>query len=215
MRAGQTLTASDGYEVALFPCEAMYLTEARIPPEHDVLALDFLPRDTNGNAITGMKCYAPFSGTIVYTGNDHNCILESDDKVHTPNGELKYMRVLVAHSEIAPVLNTHYNQGDEFYTTGNYGQSFGEHLHMEVASVDSKSIQYWNNSYIGIYDAIHMWNGLYINNTVILRDGDFNWVEYDSPPAPHPVPYNKGDFIVMFNNISRTKRKEVNYGRLG
>lgn len=213
MRAGETLVAPDGYEVALFPCEAMYLTEARVPPEHDVLALDFLPRNTAGQAITGMKCYAPFSGTLVYTGNDHNCILESDDKVHAPDGNLKYMRVLVAHSYIAPVLGTHYNQGDEFYTTGNYGQSYGEHLHMEVATVDSKSAQYWNDTYIGIYGGIHMWNGLYIDNTELLRDGGFSWLEYGSPVPPLP-PYNKGDFIVMFNNISRTKRKEVNLWKI-
>ena len=45
MLAGEKKKASDGYEVALFPCEAMYLTPARDPDEHLVLALDFLPRD--------------------------------------------------------------------------------------------------------------------------------------------------------------------------
>lgn len=209
MVANQKLVASDGYEVALFPCEALYLTPAREPDEHDVLALDFLPRDVNGNTITGMKCYAPFSGTIVYTGNDHNLILESDDLVHTPNGELKYMRVLVAHSYTAPIINTHYNQGDEFYTTGNYGQSFGEHLHMEVATVDNKSTSYWNSGGIGIYGAIHVWDGLYVNDTVLLRPEDYNWITYN---IPTPI-YNKGDFIIMFNTIGRTKRKEVEYGR--
>ena len=207
MRAGQKLKASDGYEVALFPCEALYLTPARDPDEHDVLALDFLPYDTSGNRITAMKCYAPFSGKIVYTGNDHNLILESDDLVYAPDGTLKYMRVLVAHSYVAPVLNTHYNQGDEFYTTGNYGQSSGEHLHMEVATVDNKSTQYWNSGGIGIYGAIHIWNALYVNDTVLLRPEDYDWKTYDVKP------YNKGNFIIMFNNISRTKRKEVNYGR--
>lgn len=178
MIAGQKLKADDGYEVALFPCEALYLTESRDPDEHDVLALDFLPRNTSGAVITAMPCYAPFSGTLVYTGNDHNCILESDDKVHMPDGSLQYGRVLVAHSFTAPVQGTHYNQGDLFYRTGNYGQSYGEHLHMEVASVSSKSAQYWNNGGIGIYGAIHMWNALYVNNTVLLRPENYNWQEF-------------------------------------
>ena len=178
MIAGQKLKADDGYEVALFPCEALYLTESRDPDEHDVLALDFLPRNTSGAVITAMPCYAPFSGTLVYTGNDHNCILESDDKVHMPDGSLQYGRVLVAHSFTAPVQGTHYNQGDLFYRTGNYGMSFGEHLHMEVASVSSKSAQYWNNGGIGIYGAIHMWNALYVNNTVLLRPENYNWQEF-------------------------------------
>ena len=121
MRPLQKLVANDGYEVCLFPCEVLYLSEARDPDEHDVLALDFLPYNLAGQKITAMPCYAPFSGTLVYTGNDHNCILESDDKVHMPDGSLEYGRVLVAHSFEAPVQGTHYNQGDLFYKTGNYG----------------------------------------------------------------------------------------------
>lgn len=210
MRAGQRLIANDGYEVALFPCEALYLSPARDPDEHGVLALDFLPRDTQGNAITGMLCYAPFSGTIVYTGNDHNAILQSDDLVHAPDGSLKYMRVLVAHSWTASTQGTHYNQGDHFYTTGNYGQSTGEHLHMEVATVNDTSVQLWNSGGIGLYSAIHMWDALYVNDTALLRPKDYNWRTYGGGPLP---PYNRGDFIVMFNNISRTKRKEVEYGK--
>lgn len=183
MRPNQKLVANDGYEVCLFPCETLYLTEVRDPDEHDVLALDFLPRNISGQVITAMPCYAPFSGTLVYTGNDHNCILESDDFVHMPDGSLEYGRVLVAHSFQIPVQGTHYNQGDLFYTTGNYGQSSGEHLHMEVAHVSSKSIQYWNTGGIGIYGAIHIWNAMYVNDTVLLRPEDYNWVEWEVQPT--------------------------------
>jgi hypothetical protein len=184
MIAGQKLKASDGYEVFLFPCEALYLTPARDPDEHDVLALDFLPFNIVGQRITAMPCYAPFSGTIVYTGNDHNLILESDDKVHMPDGSLEYARVLVAHSFQVPVKGTHYNQGDLFYTSGNYGQSTGEHLHMEVAHVPTKATQKWNNGGIGIYGAVHMWLGLYVNNTVLLRPENYKWVEWNEPAPP-------------------------------
>ena len=193
MRPKQKLKAADGYEVALFPCAALYLTTARNPDEHDVLALDFLPFNISGKRITAMPCYAPFSGTLVYTGNDHNCILESDDKVHMPDGSLEYGRVLVAHSFIRPVKGTHYNQGDLFYTTGNYGMSSGEHLHMEVAHVSSKSVKYWNSGGIGIYGAIHMWNALYVNDTVLLRPENYNWVEWDGP-TPHPEEEKKKKF---------------------
>lgn len=185
MTPGQRLVASDGYEVALFPCETLYLSPARDPDEHDVLALDFLPRNIAGQPIVGMPVFAPFSGTLVYTGNDHNCILESDDLVHMPDDSLQYGRCLVAHSFTAPVLGTHYTQGQEFYRTGNYGQSYGEHLHMELASVSSKSERYWNpGTGIGIYGAIHMWNALYVNNTVLLRPEDYPWVEWNAPIPP-------------------------------
>ena len=177
MLAGEKLKGTNGFQVALFPCEAMYITESRDPPEHDVYALDFLPRNTSGQAISPMNCYAPFSCQIKYTGNDHNCIIESDTPVNTPSGT-KYVRILVAHSEVAPVLYTHYNQGDLFYTTGNYGQSYGEHLHMEVALVDDPSDQYWNNGGIGLYKGVHMWEGLFVNDTALLRPLSYNWITY-------------------------------------
>ena len=180
MTPGQKCKARDGLEVALFPCETLYLTPARDPDEHDVLALDFLPYNLSGQRITAMPCYAPVSGTLVYCGNDHNCILESDNLVHVYN-QVGYLRVLVAHSFTAPVLNTHYDQGDLFYRTGNYGLSQGEHLHMEVALVQSKSTQYWNNGGIGLYNAIHMWNGLFVNNTLLLRPEDYDWKTFDLP----------------------------------
>ena len=137
MQAGERKIASDGYEVCLFPAECMYLNVER--GEHDVLALDFRPVNAQGVRITHMPVYAPFTGTIVYTGNDHNCILQSNNKVHTPSG-LKYVRVLVAHSDSAPpAVTSEFRQGFQFYTTGYYGQSFGEHLHMEYALVDNTS----------------------------------------------------------------------------
>ena len=211
MRANEKLVADDGYEVALFPCEALYLTEARDPDEHDVLALDFLPRNIAGGVITAMPCYAPFSGTIVYTGNDHNLILESDDKVHMPDGSLEYGRVLVAHSFDAPVLNTHYDQGDLFYRTGNYGYSGGEHLHMEVAHVSSKSAQKWNTGGVGIYGAVHVWDGLYVNDTVLLRPEDYNWVEYNggvTPPTPDEKKIKRFPWVLYANRL-RNNRANV------
>ena len=206
MRPNQKLVASDGYEVCLFPCEVLYLSETRDPDEHDVLALDFLPRNLSGQAITAMPCYAPFSGTLVYTGNDHNCILESDDKVHMPDGTLEYGRVLVAHSFEAPVQGTHYNQGDLFYRTGNYGFSFGEHLHMEVAHVLSKSAQYWNNGGIGIYGAIHMWDSMYVNDTLLLRPENYNWREYSGGITPEEKKKHKFPWFIYAQRFRKLKR---------
>lgn len=207
MRPNQKLVASDGYEVCLFPCETLYMSEDRDPDEHDVLALDFLPYNTSGQRITAMPCYAPFTGKIVYTGNDHNCILESDDLVHMPDGSLEYGRVLVAHSFTAPVLNTHYNQGDLFYRTGNYGQSFGEHLHMEVGHVSSKSAQYWNGTGVGIYGAIHMWLSMYVNDTILLRPETYNWVEWNINPVEDKK--RKNFPWVLYARKLREKRTNV------
>lgn len=180
MLANEQKIASDGYEVCLFPAECMYLNVER--GEHDVLALDFRPVNAQGVRITHMPVYAPFTGTIVYTGNDHNCILQSNRKVHTPSG-LKYVRVLVAHSDSAPPpVTTEFRQGFQFYTTGDYGQSFGEHLHMEYALVDDTTDRLWNTGGIGLYKACHMWDGLYVDDTFLARPGSYNWLEYGKTP---------------------------------
>lgn len=180
MLANEQKIASDGYEVCLFPAECMYLNVER--GEHDVLALDFRPVNAQGVRITHMPVYAPFTGTIVYNGNDHNCILQSNRKVHTPSG-LKYVRVLVAHSDSAPPpVTTEFRQGFQFYTTGDYGQSFGEHLHMEYALVDDTSDRLWNTGGIGLYKACHMWDGLYVDDTFLARPGTYNWLEYGQTP---------------------------------
>lgn len=205
MRAGQSLVASDGKEVCLFPCEAMYITDGS--GEHGVLALDFLPRNIAGQTITAMPCYAPFSGRIVYTGNDHNCILQSDDVVHLPDGTLKYARVLVAHSFTAPTLNVHYNQGELFYRSGDYGLSTGEHLHMEIAAVDDTSTQYWNTGGIGLQDAIHMWDGMYVNNTELLQDNGYDWLEWGGEPLPINGSSNNTFKWVLYAERFRERRR--------
>lgn len=192
MRANQQLVASDGYEVCLFPCECMFLNENR--PEHDVYALDFLPVNSQGAPTTKMPVYASFTGTIVYTGNDHNCILQSNNKVHTPSG-LKYVRVLVAHQEDPPpVVRSEFRQGQKYYETGNYGYSFGEHLHIEYALVDSQSERLWNTTGIGLYNGVHMWEALYVNDTTLIRTGNYNWQTWNGPTPPTPSIKDKHKF---------------------
>ena len=183
MLANQRMVATDGYEVCLFPCECMYLTQG----EHDVLALDFRPVNAQGVRITKMPVYASFTGTIVWNGNDHNCILQSNNKVHTPSG-LKYARILVAHQEAPPpAVTSEFRMGFKWYETGDYGYSFGEHLHMEIALVDNTSDRLWNTSGIGLYKAVHMWDAMYVNDTYLANDGNYDWVEWNGgvvPPTP-------------------------------
>ena len=207
MQANQRLIASDGYEVCLFPCEAMYLTQG----EHYDLALDFRPVNAQGLRITKMPLYAPFTGTIVWNGNDHNCILQSNNKVHTPSG-LKYVRVLVAHQDDPPpTVTSEFRQGFKWYETGDYGYSFGEHLHMEYALVDSTSERLWDYDNVGLYKATHMWDSLYVNDTFLANDGNYNWRTYDggvTPPTPSEVEKKKRGFPwYIYSRRKRIERK--------
>lgn len=183
MRAGQRMWDSDGNEVCLFPMKTLYLTTARDPAEHQLYAMDFFGWD-NGQRVYDCPCYAPFSGSVVYTGNDHNMIYWSTNPVRLVNGALSHVSILVAHSDTAPAsVGTTFVQGQLWYHTGNYGHSTGDHLHMEVALGHVK----WDPTGTHLKDPAHMYNVMACNDTTISRGMDYNWRNYDGgiiPPTP-------------------------------
>ena len=190
MQPLQRLYDNLGNEVCLFPMKDLHLTPARDPAEHDGLAMDFLGWD-NGLRIYDCPCYAPFSGEVVYTGNDHNMIYWSTNPVRLVDGTLSHVSILVAHSNTAPAsVGTTFVQGQLWYHTGNYGQSTGDHLHMEVALGHVK----WNTAGTGLKDPAHIYNVMAVNDTVISRGMSYNWREYQGGVTPTPTPSEKGKF---------------------
>lgn len=174
---------SDGNEVALFPMEYLYMSQG----EHQLYALDFLGWNANGR-VYNCPCYAPFSCRVTYTGNDHNMICQSLNKVRFVDGTLDYATVLVAHSMTAPPrLGTIFTQGDLWYHTGNYGQSTGDHLHMEVA----KGRVSWATGGLHLKNPYHMWNMFAKNNTVISNGMGLNWRDYEGGVTPTPSSKDK------------------------
>lgn len=174
---------SDGNEVALFPMEYLYMSQG----EHQLYALDFLGWNANGR-VYNCPCYAPFSCRVTYTGNDHNMICQSLNKVRFVDGTLDYATVLVAHSMTAPPrLGTIFTQGDLWYHTGNYGQSTGDHLHMEVA----KGRVSWAVGGLHLKNPYHMWNMFAKNNTVISNGMGLNWRNYEGGVTPTPSSKDK------------------------
>ena len=58
---------------------------------------------------------------------------------------------------------------------------------MIVAPADGTIVvlRLWNQGGIGLYNGIHMWEGLYVDDTFLARPGSYNWVEYgQTPPTP-------------------------------
>ena len=175
MRASQRLFDGQGNEVALFPMEYLYLSTARNPDEHQLLALDLFGWDSNGR-VYDCPCYAPFSGEVVYTGNSHNMIYWSTNPVRLADGTLSHLSVLVAHSGTAPKsVGQSYTQGELWYHSGNYASggdvSTGDHLHIEVAKGHVK----WDTSGTHLKDPSHFWDCFYVNNTTISRGNNHNW----------------------------------------
>lgn len=178
MKPFQKLTNDNGNEVILYPME--YLVVSR--GDHDGHAFDMLGWGIDGR-VYNCPCYAPFSGVVHYTGNDHNMIYWSDNPVVFADGTVDYASILVAHSETPPgVVGTHYSQGDLWYHTGNYGQSFGDHLHIEIA----KGHVSWNSAGTGLNNSLSLNNGVYVNDTVIVNGGGYAWIEYKGPTPPLP-----------------------------
>lgn len=179
MTPGQRLYDRDGNEVCLFPLEYLHLSQG----EHQQYAMDFLGWNANGR-VYDCPCYAPFSGSVVYTGNDHNMIYWSDNPVRLVDGTLSHVSILVAHSMTAPGgVGTHYNMGDLWYHTGNYGYSFGDHLHMECALGHVT----WDSSGLHLLNPAHLYNVMAVNDTVIDYGMGFNWRNYEGgvvPPTP-------------------------------
>lgn len=183
MQPFQKMKDSDGNEVALFPMEYLYMSQG----EHQLYALDFLGWNANGR-VYNCPCYAPFSCRVTYTGNDHNMICQSLNKVRFVDGTLDYATVLVAHSMTAPPrLGTIFTQGDLWYHTGNYGISTGDHLHMEVA----KGRVSWGAGGLHLKNPYHMWNMFAKNNTVISNGMGLNWRDYEGGVTPTPTSKDK------------------------
>lgn len=177
MKPYQKLVNENGNEVILYPLE--YLVVSR--GDHDGHAFDVLGWNAEGR-VFNCPCYAPFSGVVHSTGNDHNMIFWSADKVQFADGTIDYASVLVAHSETPPgSVGTTYSQGDLWYHTGNYGISTGDHLHIEIA----KGHVSWNDSGTGLNNSLSLNNGVYVNDTVIVNGGSYDWITYD---AASPVP---------------------------
>ena len=176
----QRLWDEQGHEVCLFPMQTLYLSTARDPAEHQLYAMDFFGWD-NGLRIFDCPCYAPFSGEVVYTGNDHNMIYWSTSMVRCVDGSLSHLSVLVAHSDTAPAqVGTTFVQGQLWYHTGNYGQSTGDHLHMEIAKGHVK----WDSTGMHLKDPAHMYDVIACNDTTISRGMNYNWRNYSGGRVP-------------------------------
>lgn len=141
MIKGQTLVASDGLEVALYPLESVRLTQnyyyAYSHGSNEV-------KNTGLWDITGVsgdtykgEIFAPFTCRVVAikTGyaNGNQVIVQSVNKVHLANGDINYARFGFGHDNKLDVkLGQIIKQGDKLGDCGDYGNVSGVHSHIMV-----------------------------------------------------------------------------------
>lgn len=203
MQPLQRLYDSLGNEVILFPMADLYLSTARDPAEHDLYAMDFFGWD-NGLRIYDCPCYAPCSCKVVYTGNDHNMICWSLNPVRLVDGTLSHVSILVAHSDTAPAsVGSTFVQGQLWYHTGNFGQSTGDHLHLEIALGHVT----WDTGGTHLKDPAHLYDVLACNDTTISRGMSYNWRDYEGGKT-YKHKKNEFPWILYANKIRNIPYKK-------
>ena len=189
MLAGQKLVASDGYEVALFPMPYLYMTqnEGGDFSHAGTYNIDFV--GFNGTSvIKNAPLYAPCKLRIRSIGKDgsNGLTLDSVDKVHLPNGALDYITLGVGHSNNPPsmAIGHVFEQGELFYTTGTAGYVTGDHVHMCVGQGAGGYLVQRPSGNWDLSNRIHMWEGLFVNDTVIIQGYGHNWQEWQGGSTP-------------------------------
>lgn len=189
MRRGQKLIASDGYEVALFPLEYMYISqgEGGAGSHYNTYNIDFLGWDSVGRLFQ-CPVYAPCTMQVVHTwlneAGGNAVFFQSTRKVHLANGQLDYLTIVFGHDSNPPyhIIGAIVQQGDLCYHTGNYGEyTTGDHVH----SCCGQGIYQGTTERVGghsdLTNRIHYWEAVYINDTFLIEDYNYNWLEYTLP----------------------------------
>lgn len=191
MIAYQTLVAPDGKEVALFPMSYLNMSqdEGGDYSHQGTYNIDFLGWNANGRVYQA-PIYAPCTMKVVDAkltyawGN--TVVFESVNPVHLPNGDLDYLTIAFGHDTNPPVTTVGdvINQGQLCYHTGTYGQVTGDHVHACLGQGHYTGFTQRNTGNYDLTNRIHYWDGVYVNDTVIVNGYGHNWQTYSSPPTP-------------------------------
>ena len=186
MIANETLVAQDGYEVCLFPMDVLHMTqdEGGDFSHSGTYNIDFV------GTTSRYPLYAPCKLRIRRIVADSNgLILDSVDKVHLPNGSLDYITLLVAHDNNPPSMQIGhvFNQGELFYRTGTYGYVTGDHVHICIGQGTGGDLVQRSTGNWDLNNRIHMWDGMFVNDTTIIQGYGHDWRTWDEPVVPPKV----------------------------
>lgn len=216
MIANQTLVASDGYEVALFPMPYLYMTqdEGGDYSHTGTYNIDFV--GYNGiSTIARAPLYAPCTMKVISyhpTETGGNAVIfESVDKVHFADGTLDYMTLMYMHCDAPPytTVGQIVNQGRLCYRTGTYGYVTGDHVHSCLGRGQGGYFVERPGGNYDLSNRIHYWNGAYVNDTVIIQGYGHNWRTYDggvTPPTPSEEIKHKFPWAVAWRHWNNFKR---------
>lgn len=208
MRAGQTMVAADGYEVALFPLEYMRISQGELTgsgTSHEgSYAIDFLGWGANGR-VYKCPCYAPCKIKVVYANSGTYRIFESVNKVHLADGSLDYLTIWFSHcDDNSPYyLGRVINQGVQCNSTGENGNVSGDHTHIICKKGKYTGQTQLPSGHWTLTGQSHCYDCLYVNDTILEVDYGYNWRNYTLPTPT----YKKYKFKwVLYANKLRERR---------
>lgn len=209
MRRGQKLVANDGYEILLFPLEYLNMSqdEGGSYSHLYTYSIDLLGWGANGRIL---KCpyYAPCTLRCVSVSSG-NIVWESINQVHYADGNLDKITINFAHDDNTSV---HYvgeiiNQGDLIGHTGTTGNVTGDHLHLNIAKGTYQGFYDVGTGHYQLVNSIHVYDGMYVNDTIIIQGYNHNWRIYQGGITPN---YKKYKFKwVLYTNKIRDRRNEL------
>ena len=215
MRPLETMRDPQGYEVALFPLEQVYVSQGDTGTySHDYsryYATDLLGY-VNRHRVYRCPCYAPVTIKLLWKDSTECCAMwQSVNQVHFADGSIDYMGIIIYHDNDIQ-NNTYYsigtvkNQGQEFCKTGTGGNVTGDHLHIEIGKGVPNLSQYrYHFLETTRCKRIRIFNAIFINDTTIIQNWTgYNWVEYTGGQY---VPFKKYRFKwVLYANKLRNNR---------
>lgn len=207
MRANQTLVASDGYEVCLFPFEYMYMSqdEGGDYSHANTYNIDFLGWGASGR-IYQCPFYAPCSleCVAIWDNYSNNRVYQSTNKVHFADGSLDYLTICFAHDD-NPIYNIGdtISQGTILGHTGTFGQVTGDHTHTccgigQYGGYTERSSGNWD-----LTNRCHYWDATFVNDTVIVEGYGHNWRTFNNDNTNKKDKYK----FILFSKVLKDARK--------
>lgn len=206
MQAYERMIGTDGYEVMLFPLTYMYISqgEGESYSHAGTYNIDFLGWGAGGRVYMDTY-YAPCSCKCVRvfgSADGNGRIYESKNMVHTPNG-LQYVNFCFFHDDNpSSIVGTEYTQGDPIGKTGTSGNVTGDHVHFNCA----------NGKYAGwehvppdnqsqLINSTHIYDICYVNDTVLVEDYNYDWLEYEGGVTPSSIKKSKFPWVLYANKL--------------
>ena len=208
MIAHERLIAPDGYEVALFPFEYLYMSqdEGGDYSHAGTYNIDFLGWGSNGR-VYQCPFYAPceLECVDIWDSNSNTRVYQSTNMVHLANGDLDYLTIMFSHDDNPPhSVGSIIRQGELLGHTGTTGYVTGDHTHTCCGKGTYQGFTERQQGNWDLTNRIHYWDALYVNNTIIVEGYNHPWEVYSEPIG---FAINKKFNFMLFGYYAKLKRK--------